>query len=222
MWETREKSIEALNSILKSESSMILDGLQIIDELILLFCNIKQSTAFARVCCLILMKGNNLIHGILSLSLEGLAQEAGALLRPTVECIELLQYLREDPQRTEKITEGKKPSAGEIAKLIKGDFQDLRRFLNTHSSHLTFSYESMQHLIDWNDGSLKTKQNYSEKVLRTNLSILFNFLVFLSFEAANCLDETGFLPDHIINKINDWKIRGISIAKSSLESYIDK
>jgi len=53
------------------------------------------------------------------------------------------------------------PTAGEISKEINGKFKDLRDYLNAHASHLSFGEESMVHMINWKEGSIKTRQIYS-------------------------------------------------------------
>ena len=90
MWETREKSVNALNKTLRAELSLVFGSIEIIEELVSLFSSIKKLTEYSRVCCLITIKALNLVQRILNLSLDGLAQEACALLHPTKECIELL------------------------------------------------------------------------------------------------------------------------------------
>jgi hypothetical protein len=60
--------------------------------------------------------------GVYSLMLDGLGQEAGALLRPLIETLELLVYLRLEPARIDQAIEEKLPSAGQIAKKIEGEF----------------------------------------------------------------------------------------------------
>jgi hypothetical protein len=96
-----------------------------------------------------LVKARNYALGLYSLSLDGLGQEAGALLRPLVEAYEVLVYFRLDPSRASKATDDKLPSAGEIAKAISGRFKDLREYLNENASHFAFSPQSMTHLIDF-------------------------------------------------------------------------
>ena len=52
---------------------------------------------YSTVCGLATLKAKNLAHGMYSLMLDGLAQEAGALARPFIEYTELLTYFRMVP-----------------------------------------------------------------------------------------------------------------------------
>ena len=79
-----------------------------------------------RVCAVTVIKGRNLALGCYSLALDGLAQESGALLRPLLEAIELLGYLRTVPGAVDKAVDGKLPNAGKRAKKIESPFWDLR------------------------------------------------------------------------------------------------
>ena len=218
MWSTREESLKALNTTLKAEADLIYEGFKIIEKISQKLSSISDSTGYSRVCGLVLIKGRNLCQGMFSLSLEGLAQESGALLRPTIECFELLEYFNQEPNRIEKIFKGKLPTAGEISKEIKGKFKDLRGYLNAHASHLSIGKESMVHLINWSEGSFKTKQTYSEKVLKINLSMLFCFLIFLCNSAANCLNKYNSLSEKLFNQINCWREKGQKIVEPTLVS----
>jgi hypothetical protein len=218
MWNTREESLKALNKILKKEAGIIYEGFEIIEKISQKLGSLSDSSSYLRVCGLVLIKGRNLCQGIFSLSLEGLAQECGALLRPTIECIELLEYFFQDPKRVGKALNGKLPCAGKIAKEIKGKFKGLRDYLNVHASHLSIGVESMAHLINWNKGSFKTKQIYSEKVLKTNLSTLFCFLALLCISAVNCLSKCNSISDKLYDQINCWREKGLKIVKPTLSS----
>jgi hypothetical protein len=140
-----------------------------------------------------MVKGRNLSLGLYSLSLDGLAQEAGALLRPLVETIELLAYLRMSPAHVNEAIEDRLPLAGERAKKIQGSLKEMREYLNRHASHLSFSNESMGHLVDWQSANLKAAQPHNTKVLRTNVGLVFAFLGLLGIEGAICLVHLGDL-----------------------------
>lgn len=68
--------------------------------------------SYARVCGLTLLKAKHLALGAYSLILDGLGQEAGALLRPFIEYTELLTYFRKFPSKVDAAIKGKLPSAG--------------------------------------------------------------------------------------------------------------
>ena len=132
-------------------------------------------------------------------------------MRPMLECIELLKYLRDNPQRVDEVLEDRLPSAGEIGKRTHGSFKQLRKYLNEHASHLSFTPESMLHLIDFKSGNWKTTQPLNEKVLRKNMSTLFSLLVYLLFEAANCLAYGELLSDSLKDCLNAFRDRGLEI-----------
>lgn len=178
LWNTRSKAIAELDGVLKNEAEVLREAFALLDECIARLETEHGSVPFARVRALTLIKGRNLLLGTYSLAIDGLAQEAGALLRPFIEAFEKLVYFNEDPSRIEKAINGLLPSAGEIAKRIQGKFKALRVHLNQHSSHFGLTYDSAKHLIDWNTSKLKLVQSFSRKVLRTNLKSIFTFLVF--------------------------------------------
>ena len=114
-WITREESLDVLKSKLSIEARYIKKGFTIIDTLLRIFEE-NDNDIFCRVCSIVLLKGKNLYFSIYSLTLDGLAQEAGAILRPAIECTELLDYFCTDPKRIKEALENKLPSAGDIAK----------------------------------------------------------------------------------------------------------
>ena len=125
LWITREESLNALKSKLSIEARYIERGFTIIDALLRIFEDNKNDN-FYMVCSFALLKGKNSCFSIYSLSLDGLAQESGALLRPAIECFELLDYFYADPKRIKEALENKLPSAGNIAKKINGKHKKLR------------------------------------------------------------------------------------------------
>ncbi len=209
MWNARKHAMTAIESELQAEASTIYQAFSLLDEMLVIFHS--GDTTFCRVAGLTLLQARNLTQGILSLSLDGLAKEAGALLRPLIECIELMAYLRDNPQRVDEVLEERLPSAGEIGKRIHGNFQKLRDYLNEHASHFSFKPKSMSHLIDFKSGDWKVIQPYNEGVLRTNMTTLFAVLVNLLFEAANCLAHYELLSDSLEDSLNAFKKMGYTI-----------
>ncbi len=209
LWETRERAITATESTLLTESEVIYRGFSLLDEMLIVFQS--EDSAFCRVTGITLLKAKNLAQGIFSLALDGLAQEAGAILRPLLECLELLKYLYDNPQRIDEALEGRLPLAGEISKRIHGKFQKLRNHLNRHASHYSLAPESMSHLIDSNSGSWRTTQRFNKSVLRKNMTTLFAFQVQLLFEAANCLASNELLTDSLEGRLNEFKEEGYKI-----------
>jgi len=152
--------------------------------------------------------------------LDGLAQESGALLRPIIECFELLEYFRKDPKRIEEAIEGRLPPAGVIAKKIKGSLKGLRDYLNTNASHFSLTPEAMLHLINWGDGSIRLKQPYVESVLKRNLETLFLILLLLSSEAIKCLNSHRCLPQTMLDCFNRWRETGLKTLVSQFRNLI--
>lgn len=213
LWKTRNEAAAQLAGPLKVEAEVLSEAFDLLDECVVRLETEHGSEPYSRVCALTLIKGRNLLLGSYSLSIDGLAQEAGALLRPFIEVFEKMVYFNEDPSRIEEAIEGRLPEAGEIAKRIQGQFKALREHLNEHSSHFGFTDDSANHLIDWNTLKLKRVQPYSRKVLRTNLKNIFTFLVFLNVQAVNCI---GNLSDNSVNELADM---GDACKKKGFELF---
>lgn len=128
LWKTRCQAEASLSAELKPFTDLLNETFDAIDN------NIARlevlNDPFGRVCALVLIKARNLGLGCFSLSLDALAQEAGALFRPLIECLELLIYFRLEPSRINEALEDRLPKAGEIAQKIKGECKDLRDHLN--------------------------------------------------------------------------------------------
>lgn len=211
MWNTRTRAISALETELHEEATIIYQAFSLFDKMIAIFNSSTQDVTFCNVTGLTLLKARTLAQGSFSMLLDGLAQEAGALLRPLVECLELLTYFYNEPQRVNEALEEKLPSAGEIGKRIQGKFQNLRNYLNEHASHFSFAFESMSHLIDFNTGNWKVIQPYNKKVLKTNMTTLFAVLVLLLYQAANCLAYCGLFSTSLEERLNAFKKKGYTI-----------
>lgn len=184
LWAARQEADLALTKELKPFAVLLDEAFQALDDCVALLENLNNP--FGRVCALVLIKARNLGLGCYSLSLDALAQEAGALFRPLLECLELLEYFRLEPPRVNEALEDRLPKAGVIAQRIEGKFKDLRDYLNSHASHLSLSSEAMRHLIDFKSGRLRPVQTHDSGVLGQNLRTLLAILVWLAIEAANC------------------------------------
>ncbi len=217
LWETRGISEQALGQSLRPFADVLTDAFQVVDDLV---GNLELvGTPFGRVRAAVAVKARNLALACYSLSLDGLAQESGALFRVLLESLELLQYLRDDPKRLSEALNGQLPSAGQIAKQINGRFKGLRDHLNAHASHLSLSSEAMNHLVDHSQGRLRTVQPYSERVLRTNLRTLLSMLVWLAIEAANCCSiAEGRVEDVTAGRVEDLKRRAFEIFDGAIPS----
>jgi hypothetical protein len=218
LWQSRKQSLEWLETELVEQSTLVDEGFELLDKCISLLnqysktSNDELNGRFARVVNLTLAKTRNLLLGSYSMMLDALAQEAGALLRPILEAYELLTYFRLEPSRIDQAIDGKLPKSGEIAKKIEGEFQDLRGYLNTHASHLSFSYESARHLLDYQTLEIKAIQNHSIDVFKNNLATLNAVQVLVVAEAIRCLDVIGYTPESLIAEYEDWRLKSIKAA----------
>lgn len=215
LWITREESLNALKSKLSIEAHYIEKGFTIIDALLRIFEDNKNDN-FCMVCSFALLKGKNFCFSIYSLSLDGLAQEAGALLRPAIECFEFLDYFYADPKRIQEALENKLPSAGNIAKKINGKHRKLREYLNSTASHFSLNPMACTHLINWEKGSIRYYQEYNENVLRKNLWTLFSIMVFLVYSAVRCLTFNELIDRKLTKEIEEWKTSGLKLAKEKM------
>ncbi len=210
LWSTRRQAERALNEGLEPLAGLLDEAFSALDDRIDRLERLDQP--FGRVCALVLSKARNIGLGCYSLSLDALAQEAGALLRPLLDCLELLTYFRLDPTRINEAIEDHLPQAGVIAQRIEGKFKGLRDYLNTHASHLSLSPEAMAHLADFRAGRLRPVQPYNEAVLRGNLRTLLAVLIWLAIEAVNCTSVgEGNVDDALADKVEDLKSRAFAL-----------
>jgi hypothetical protein len=170
---------EDLNSRFKSENETLLDAFTLIDRCIqrLFTVGEKENDRFALVCCHTLIKARRYAFGCYSLCMDGLAQEAGALLRPLIETWEQLIFYHQEPKRVELALENKLPQAGEIAKKIGSELKGLRDYLNKNASHFSFEPDTLQPMAITYDG----------ENLKVNIRVLFTILWMTAREAAECL-----------------------------------
>jgi hypothetical protein len=187
-WETRTKSVAGIASTLGREAQLIEDLLSLLAVCAEKLEAVPQGQRLSRAAAICTIKARNLGLASYSLSLDALAQEAGALVRPLIETMELLAYLRADPSRVHEVLENRLPSAGERGKAINGKFKKWRDYLNAHASHFGLTPDSVRHLFDINNLRLRIVQPYDEAVLRENLKSLFAVLYFCATEAVLTLD----------------------------------
>lgn len=210
LWNTRRQSEACLNEDLKPFAELFDEAFSLIDICIGRLEDLENP--LGRVCGLVLIKARNLALGCYSLSLDALAQEAGALFRPLIECLELLTYFRSDPVRVDEALEGRLPKAGVVAKKIEGKFQNLRGYLNTCASHLSLSPDAMGHLIDFKAGRLRPVQGHHPAVLRQNLRTLLAVLIWLAIEAVNCTSVGKGGVDHkLCDQVENFKHRALLV-----------
>lgn len=218
LWQTRQKSLEWLTNELVEQNTLVDIGFELLDKCITIFNQYSNTSEdeltgrFARVVNITLAKSRNLLLGSYSMMLDALAQEAGALLRPILEAYELLIYFRLKPERVNQAIDGKLPKHGEIAKKIEGEFHDLRNYLNTNASHLSFNFESARHLLDYQTFEIKAVQQQSIDVLKNNLTTLNAVQILVVAEAIRCLDVLRFTPESLISEYEDWRLKSIKAS----------
>jgi hypothetical protein len=217
LWQERQKSLEWLEAELQEQKVLIENGFVLLDECITLLNKASKeskdelNSRFARVTNLTLAKTRNLLLGSYSMMLDAIAQEAGALLRPILEAYELLIYFRLKPSRVDQAIDGKLPGPGQIAKKIEGEFKELRDYLNTNASHLSFNFESARHLVDYQTFEIKAIQNQTIGVFKTNLTTLNGFQYLIVIEAMNCLATAGYNTDALIEAYEEWRLKCIQV-----------
>jgi hypothetical protein len=145
---------------------------------------------YCKVCGLTTLKAKNLALGMYSLTLDGLAQEAGALARPFIEFTELLSYFRMLPDATNDALAGELPSAGKRAKRIEGIYQPFRKHLNEHASHGSYSSHSLAHLRDPTTRNLRKLQVMHPAVLERNVGDFAVQFVFMLQESVLGLQQS--------------------------------
>jgi hypothetical protein len=218
LWQARERSLEWLSNELVKQKALVDQGFELLDECISLLKQYNEKPEdelkgrFAKVVNLTLAKARNLLLGSYSMMLDALAQQAGALLRLLMETHELLIYFRLDPTRADQAIDGNLPKSGEIAKEIKGEYQDLRGYLNTRASHLNLSYESVRYLLDYQTFEIKAVQTHSVDVFNKNITTLNVIQVLVIAEAIRCLNAIGYTPNSLLDEFEDWRL--ISIKAS--------
>lgn len=215
LWDTRRQAEAALSGDFNAFARVFDETFAVLDQCIGRLEGLDNP--FGRVCALVLIKARNLALGCYSLSLDALAQEAGALFRPLIECLELLTYFRLDPPRINEALEGNIPRAGVIAQRIGGQFKGLRDYLNTHASHLSLSPDAMIHLVDFKVGRLRPVQVHNPAVLRQNLVMLLAVLIWLAIEAVNCTSVgAGVVDGALGDSVEDLKRRAFLLFDGAI------
>jgi len=215
LWDARRQAEAALSGDLKAFARLFDETFAAVDQCVVRLEGLDDP--FGRVCALVLIKARNLGRSCYSLSLDALAQEAGALFRPLIEGLELLTYFRLDPPRINEALEDRLPKAGVIAERIEGKFKGLRDYLNTHASHLSLSSEAMMHLVDFKAGRLRPGQVHNAVVLRQNLVTLLTVLIWLAIEAANCTSVGADVVDDALgDSVEDIKRRAFLLFDEAI------
>jgi hypothetical protein len=145
---------------------------------------------YSTVCGLTTLKAKHLAHGMYSLTLDGLGQEAGALARVFIEYAELLTYFRLVPEAVNDALAGELPSAGKRAQKVEGIYQRFREHLNEHASHSSYSSYALAHLRDPATKKLRKLQVMHPDVLQQNVGDFAIQFVFMLQEAVLGLERS--------------------------------
>ncbi|CAM8634653.1 hypothetical protein MCEZEM1_03463 [Comamonadaceae bacterium] len=190
----------------------MLSAFELIDNCVEHYEHAADNSVYARVCGLTLLKGKNLAQGALSLVLDALGQESGALLRPLIEYIELLTYLRKFPEQAERAAENDLPPAGKRAQAIEGIYKGLRDHLNEHASHSAYSHFSLSHLLT-PELSFRRLQAFTPHVLDRNFTDFTVQLQFLLQEGLLALEHVPSVP------LSELAMRGEALRLRTLSVF---
>lgn len=209
LWDARNVGLAHLAEQAPAQVAAFEDVLALIDRCIDVFEAAAQEDTYARVCGLTLLKAKNLGIGAYSLILDGLGQEAGALLRPFIEYTELLTYFRLLPDRVELALNNELPNAGARARQIEGMYQEFRAHLNEHAAHSSYSAYSLSHLLERDTLRFKKMQRMVPHVLERNVRDLAIQLSLLLQEAVLGLQGVPNAP-----------VRDLAVAADELKGRL--
>lgn len=191
LWTTRNESLAYLETHCSGRLEILSQAFELIDLNIDAYESLAGSDVYARICGLTLLKAKHLAVGAYSLMLDGLAQEAGALIRPFIEYSELLTYFRKFPEMAKRAAENDLPKAGERAEAIGGIFKEFREYLNSHASHSSYSHYSLSHLLEPKTLRFKKLQRAVPTVLDRNVKDFVIQLYLLLREGVLSLERLG-------------------------------
>lgn len=188
LFQCRTRALGEIETNFRTEAGFIERAFSLLDSCLADLASRFNDSALSRAAGLTAAKGRMLAQGCYTLMLDGLAQEAGALLRPLLEAVEFLTYLHADSRAQKEFTDDKLPSPGEIARRIGGKLQFLREHLNQHASHLSFSFHSLRHIVKIGDRiEFDTCPQFHAESFRHNLRMLFLFMSFLLSATVTCI-----------------------------------
>jgi len=214
LWSTRRRAMAALAGNLRAEAACLEGVFDALDACVGHLLSVRPTSGHERTLALfgatLAVKGRNFALGIYGLTLDGLAEEAGALVRPFIETLETLAWLNQDPSRTELMLSDDRPRAERLAKAVGHEFKDLRDYLNAQASHLSTSGASVGHLM--RGDRLVLVQPYHKRMLRVTMQMIHLFVFRLAVEAAKCASVAGCAPsEDLANMIDACRRRFVSV-----------
>lgn len=188
LFQCRTRTLVEIETNFRAEAGFIEQAFSLLDSCLADLASRFNDSALSRAAGLAAAKGRMLAQGCWTLILDGLGQEAGALLRPLLEAAEFLTYLHIDGRAQKEFTDDKLPRSGEIARRIGGRLQFLRDYLNEHASHLSFSFHSLRHIVKIGDRTaFETCPQFRAESFRQNLGMLFLFMSYLLSATVTCI-----------------------------------
>lgn len=192
LWRARTEALTHLRRQRPEYVTLVEDLFSLLDRCIEVYEKAAPSNQYAQTCGITALKAKNLAVGAYSLVLDGLGQEAGALLRPFIEYTELLTYFKRFPDKVDAATSNTLPSAGARAKAIDGIYKEFREHLNAHASHSSYSAHSLKHLLEPGTLRFKKMQRTIPSVLERNVRDFAIQLYLLMHEAVMGLEPFAF------------------------------
>jgi hypothetical protein len=189
LWKSRNEALTFLRRERPAQVEVIEELFGLADDCVDAYES-QADDLYSKVCALTTLKAKNLALGMYSLTLDGLAQESGALARPFIEYMELLTYFRMLPEAVHDALAGELPSAGKRAKKIEGFYRQFREHLNEHASHAAYSSHSLAHLRDPATKRLKKLQVMHPEVIERNVGDFAIQLVFMLQESVLSLQQS--------------------------------
>jgi hypothetical protein len=189
LWRARTEALTFLRRERPAQIEVIEQLFRLADECVDAY-ETQSGDLYSRVCGLTTLKAKNLALGMYSLTLDGLAQEAGALARPFIEYAELLTYFRMLPEAVSNALAGELPNAGTRAKKIGGVYQRFREHLNQQASHSSYSSHSLAHLTDPATKHFRKLQVTHPAVLERNVGDFAVQFVLMLQESIRCLERS--------------------------------
>jgi len=215
MFEARQRALNALDNELSSERELINECFDMTRKLIAIFDTPEFDPLMAAAGTATL-KCRYLLLGVYELSLDGLGQEAGALLRVVQEYLIVIEYLYWEPEKAVELVEGKVGNAGKLAmklaELVEGlgpEYKAIKQavlghlnaqknlrenYLHTFAAHMSFAPEARGHLIDAKTLRARLDPVFAAVTFRWNLSACCSFLIDVIFHAAQLLQKHNKLP----------------------------
>ena len=189
LWRTRNESLELLDCEFLQQKFILDQCFRLIEHCIDIFEDRAKDSKSHHVYGITLLKAKNYALASYGMILDGLGQEAGSVMRPMIEYLELLKYFRLFPGDVELALVGKLPNPGTRAKKINGMHHKIRQHFNNYSSHGSYDEHAIKHLFKQDCIKLKKIQPLNKDTLFKNLGYLFAELYILLYEAILCINH---------------------------------